>query len=667
MSKKIKIRIHGDNIVECERSMHLIVESVLGSNAIISFPMGSVLNPTYEAKNDDFILHIQYFPGYGRWEPDILDYIQSKGAVLREAADSVICFFIEEGEGFEKPILAIEFCGALAAGNQAWQRCGRAYAFASAGIPFFYIVEFGGVELDTDRGIRAVRLPNPLVPFSFLLLSEYFKTIVLPIFVASPVTDEATIKRYFNCFGNTELRLIIKNMIMGEDIEENYTKLSNKVLNLVEILSSNRRAKDTLSESKWKEWLEHVKNGKPSHEYIEENPINWSKTAYIDRLTKTAKSIINGSSKYAIGVGSSNIPICLISEDKRFIYAKYVNKIYPNLPADFLEWLKKTGPLGICWVMGFKPRGDDARPDRGLPPLARMILGPEIDILTVVYGPAKNSTWPMLIKDPRGLANQNGLWESIFAMSSALLVDSSTFRINGDKAYLKSHWVASKNSAKEDKAKATKLFPLNIGENDVDTIIHILFTGSNNSSIFEGACNPPGGDWSGISILNATASEEARWISLPRVSGIKHKRPDHIFQLFIKGSSPIILAVESKKSSTLLEKKIGEQLILYIKDLIKSPPSVIREVNSGKWITTHKRVLKSDDYIFVSCGAFIDQGILDYKAIFKKTRTDLLLGVIIDKEQTKIRVVSNSKNGDIVKSFIEGCAKSLKVKVSLIN
>ena len=43
--------------------------------------------------------------------------------------------------------------------------------------------------------------------------------------------------------------------------------------------------------------------------------------------------------------------------------------------------------------------------------------------------------------------------------------------------------------------------PLKIGENDVDTILHTIFTQLKSSEIkiFEGMCNPPGGDWSGIS------------------------------------------------------------------------------------------------------------------------------------------------------------------------
>ena len=94
----------------------------------------------------------------------------------------------------------------------------------------------------------------------------------------------------------------------------------------------------------------------------------------------------------------------------------------------------------IAWVMGFKPRGDDARPDRGLAPLARMLVGDEVELLTVVYGPAKPSMWSLLHRDPRTLMTQNGLWESLLQLSTAVLADSSTDNGATTKGYLRSHW-----------------------------------------------------------------------------------------------------------------------------------------------------------------------------------------------------------------------------------
>ena len=54
------------------------------------------------------------------------------GGVIREAPDAIIS---EVKFGKEHPLLAIEYSGALAAGNQAWQRNGRAYSSGLAQDP----------------------------------------------------------------------------------------------------------------------------------------------------------------------------------------------------------------------------------------------------------------------------------------------------------------------------------------------------------------------------------------------------------------------------------------------------------------------------------------------------------------------------------------------------
>jgi glycosyltransferase involved in cell wall biosynthesis len=85
-------------------------------------------------------LRFQFFPGYGqaRWNQDVLGYVKRTGGRLREAADAIITKITD---GTEKPLAAIEFCGAIPAGNQAWQRNGRAFSFARAGIPYFFIAK----------------------------------------------------------------------------------------------------------------------------------------------------------------------------------------------------------------------------------------------------------------------------------------------------------------------------------------------------------------------------------------------------------------------------------------------------------------------------------------------------------------------------------------------
>ena len=96
-----------------------------------------------------------------------------------------------------------------------------------------------------------------------------------------------------------------------------------------------------------------------------------------------------------LSIGAKEIPICLVANGNIKKFASLLREIYPVVKiktlADKIE--TKNKPLIIVWVTGFKPRGDDSRPDRGLVPLARMLFGNDIDILTIVFGPAGKQTW----------------------------------------------------------------------------------------------------------------------------------------------------------------------------------------------------------------------------------------------------------------------------------
>src|SRR6266511_6226478 len=113
-------RIHGDNIVECERTLKLIIQALQGNISAPLRPTGSPLAPTY-AMTPPFAsepYRFTFLPGYGRWDQDIREVVRRRGGQLREATDAIIC---RVDGGFEVPLLAIEYCGALPAGNQAWQ------------------------------------------------------------------------------------------------------------------------------------------------------------------------------------------------------------------------------------------------------------------------------------------------------------------------------------------------------------------------------------------------------------------------------------------------------------------------------------------------------------------------------------------------------------------
>ncbi|MDV6378625.1 hypothetical protein ORD22_10400 [Sporosarcina sp. GW1-11] len=254
--------------------------------------------------------------------------------------------------------------------------------------------------------------------------------------------------------------------------------------------------------------------------------------------------------------------------------ADYIcNDLYKDkVSNEFKEWIYKED-LVVCVINGFKPRGDDSRPDRGLAPLSKMLTNREL--LTLVIGTAKQEVWEYLDKSPEKLS-KNGLWQSIFNFSEATLVDTPTRIGYTHNTYVKEHWekdvVAKKTNHKP---KLINDFPRRTGEQDVDTAIHILFRYI--GGFFECVCNPPGGDWSGISVLQNQI--EYRWTSMNRVSEEHTKRPDHIYQ-FEYEDKPTLLLIESKdfKSNLLsYEENVGIGMIEYLKRLMNREYTAKRE------------------------------------------------------------------------------------------
>ncbi|GMO25500.1 MAG: hypothetical protein Pg6A_12840 [Termitinemataceae bacterium] len=157
--KKTRIRIHGDNIVECERTLNLISRAYNTQAEVCS---ESIYLPTFNLHtNPDTETTVELFGGHDRWGININNELSKYGAPLREAADSYVTLLTDKTEEL---LFAVEYCGALPAGNNAWQRSGRAANCAEIGIPYLYFAEIGGVELNSEREIKAPRFPNPIVP-----------------------------------------------------------------------------------------------------------------------------------------------------------------------------------------------------------------------------------------------------------------------------------------------------------------------------------------------------------------------------------------------------------------------------------------------------------------------------------------------------------------------
>ena len=644
--------LHGDNIVECERTVALIRSALADIICGFRGPFGVPLCPSYELilAGTAVPVLLTLYPGFGRWNHDILALIRQRGGTLREAADVIITGVADRNE---TPLLAIEYCGALPAGNQAWQRNGRAYSFGKAEVPYLYVAELAGYELGENRKRKAARLPNPAVPFSFVSYSLTNKTPTLPVFVTSPGANKISRAKYAGVFAEADMFALVRSIVLAESSEATIEALRLKALLFVEIKASSSRAQETLSPAQWEQAYTALENQESLVDFlVSRAPLRWSKTAYIAGITPIARRLMDAAATLAIGMTSAKLPMCIIPRENRSRFADEVEQLYEGrIEPDFLAWLRRSEHLSICWVMGFKPRGDDARPDRGLPPLTRMLIGDQEDLLTVVYGPAPATTWARLQNTPR-LLLANGLWEAILDASDAVLVDSSTDSIRRH-GYLRSHW-HEEPPHPEMQLVFVEPRPLHIGENDVDTVLHLLLARHGGASVFEGLCNPPGGDWSGVSLLQPMdRTTELRWLTLPRVSDVGAKRPDHVFQLFAPPTRPIILCVESKETAVSVEANIGPRLTAYIRGLMLTPASIERTSSSAPWAHS---IIDLDVALFTmaSAAAFLNDTEERIAEVRRRANADILMCFSFPNqgETCLVRLISTTPLGTRIAAFI---------------
>ncbi len=174
--------------------------------------------------------------------------------------------------------------------------------------------------------------------------------------------------------------------------------------------------------------------------------------------------------------------------------------------------------------------------------------------------------------------------------------------------------------------------PVRPGEHDVDTVIHTLFARLASRDVFEGLCNPPGGDWSGVSILTGDRRKELRWISLPRVSktlvdGAAGKRPDHVVQIFGISKTPVLLALESKETSGAVEHHIGPRLTAYMKDLLTYPANAERSLGRNAQWQESNVLLRESQLQFASGVAFTVRKDSDISNVRSKSKADLIMGL----------------------------------------
>ena len=588
-------------------------------------PIESATCPVYIVDCDDRRLQIRFLPGYGdsRWNQDMLRFTKQSGGRLREAADAVLTRVEDPAE---RPLAAIEFCGALPAGNQAWQRHGRAFSFAHAGIPYFFVAELGGFELDANRKRKAPRMPNPAAPFSLLAMTVSQGSACLPVYEPNAGAVASTVERYRSVFGQHHLREFLRLVMFDRDIGRPVAALGNACIGLVKLLAEFRERQDGLTGEQWQGAYNAIQDGRNLLDFlIREGSLRWRKTTSIG-LTSTAQQFMDIGARSGFGLTSSSLPLSFVPKTERKTFARGVHVLYPDLSRRFVAWLSRSrAHLAIAWLMGFKPGGEDARPDRGLPPMARMLAGTDSDVLTFVYGPVPPRHWPHLTRSPKALAGRNGLWEAIFGVSDGVLIDSTTKPDRARRGYLVSRRRTPSRTSTSPRLRVEPSVR-NLGEQDVDTALHVAFDSLGADTVFEGMCNPPGGDWSGISFRWGRSEAEFRWLTLPRVSEGGGKRPDHVFALFEGNKQVICLSIESKERADSLGKDIGSRLCCYTEALIGAPPSVWREKGADPW-EAYDSPWHRPPTTFASAGAYLSMADNPFRALSDGTGLDVQIGV----------------------------------------
>ena len=573
-------RIHGDNIIECERGLEILKEIFVADVRMrpsLPFQPRFIVTPAVGAAFD-----VELLPGHGRGGVNLQQWLRDHGAPLREATDVLLTRLSSDGTA-EAMVAALEFCSALPAGNNAWQRNGRALACVAVGLPYLYFAEIGGVELGADRKVKAPRFPNPLVPFSYLTATREYDVVCLPVYGPSPSSTAAIREIFSAAFAEEQGRNLLKAVIEGREPAEARREIELRALKAIEILAAQRQRTDTLRGSEWQDFLLQG-DAAAKAVWLERRNMSWvRKAAEKVPVSRTFNRLVALVEKAgSVAVGASGVPICLLPSASLRAFAGKLARLYRGaLDDEFLRWLSDDPhPLVIVWVTGFKPRGDDSRPDRGLVPLARMLFGDEARILTVVSGPGKREMWRKFRRAPGEVAAENGLWEAVYNLSDAILADSKTM---DDGA----HALLTRRAATQGRAviafPAAKV-PVRFSEQDVDSVLHLLFSQTRTGRMAEAMCNPPGGDWSGVTLRDFATGAGYRWTSLPRVSGKDGKRPDHAAQVRMPASGVTLLIIESKDTGSKLEEKIGPRMKKFMAELLATPPTIFRAAAAGVWL-----------------------------------------------------------------------------------
>ena len=673
-------RIHGDNVVECERIAKIIIDTLKPRKILSRLISPSVILIDISAVFMGNVVDIQLelFPGFNKntrkhWEDNIFNTLKEAGSYLDETPDAIISVIEQEKE---RILLGIEFCSALQAGNQAWQRSARAFSTGRAGCPYIYIVDFVKYELDnTTRKRKNLRFPNAAVPYSYINYSKTTENFVAQLYTKSEEFDKtkdvSLLDFNENDFGNSELGMYIVKLMLGIDTEDEEKRILNKNMNVVQFLANHFDDSTNFSADEWQE-VYNLKTNDIVDYSVYKKRFEFHKTIAEKSHHGSSKEFVKLVEELSVGLASKDLPFGIIPSGKRVEFSQKLAKLYPNTDSNIITAIAQNKKhLLIAIFKGFKPKGDDNRPDRGLLPFASMLSSSDVDVFTYIYGPIIEANLKLLETNPLELANRNGLWKTILSLSNFLALDVpviSMKRYDIGRIYdinnVKNLFLTDSAVNHINSKPVFSNVPKNFGEDDVDTGIHYLFAHVLSAHCYEGMCNPPGGDWSGFSVIYN--EYENRWLSLPRVSDIvSGKRPDHIIEIFGIFEKPLLLSIESKEKSSDLEQNVGTKLVTYIEKLMNYVPSVKRKITPtiDEWQWGDKAVPFSS-FEAISAAAYLKCNAEAPEIVFAKNCELLfVMNPINDDSITKweIEIFSSSKRAEKIKNFIiEKCNASKK-------